>query len=57
MLKEEGKMRKLLLTISAVTVSSIMLTGCEVGPDYEPPKLDMPKLRDKEEMSIFKSQQ
>ena len=44
-------MRKLLLTISAV-----MLAGCEVGPDYEPPKLDMPKLSDKEEMSIFKNQ-
>ena len=45
-------MRKLLLTISAV-----VLAGCEVGPDYERPKLDMPKLSDKEEMSIFKNQQ
>ncbi len=45
-------MRKLLLTISAV-----VLVGCEVGPDYESPKLDMPRLSDKEEMSIFKNQQ
>ena len=45
-------MRKLLLTISAV-----VLAGCEVGPDYVQPKLDMPKLSDKEEMSIFKNQQ
>ncbi|MCR4623102.1 MAG: efflux transporter outer membrane subunit [Alphaproteobacteria bacterium] len=45
-------MRNLLLTITA-----LVLAGCEVGPDYEPPKLDMPKLSDKEDMSIFKSQQ
>ena len=45
-------MRKLLLTISTV-----VLAGCEVGPDYEPPKLDMPKLSDREDMSIFKNQQ
>ncbi|MBO7537097.1 MAG: efflux transporter outer membrane subunit [Alphaproteobacteria bacterium] len=45
-------MRNLLLTMTA-----LVLAGCEVGPDYESPKLDMPKLSDKEEMSIFKSQQ
>ena len=45
-------MRNLLLTMTA-----LILAGCEVGPDYEQPKLDMPKLSDKEEMSIFKSQQ
>lgn len=45
-------MRKLLLTISAV-----VLVGCEVGPDYEQPKLDMPKLSDCEDMSVFKNQQ
>ncbi len=44
-------MRNLLLTVTA-----LMLAGCEVGPDYEQPKLDMPKLSDKEEMSIFKDQ-
>ncbi|MBO4405361.1 MAG: efflux transporter outer membrane subunit [Alphaproteobacteria bacterium] len=50
-------MRKLLRTISAAAVSSMVLTGCEVGPDYKPPELDMPKLSDREEMSIFKSRQ
>ena len=44
-------MRNLLLTMTA-----LMLAGCEVGPDYEQPKLDMPKLSDKEELSIFKDQ-
>ena len=44
-------MRNLLLTVTA-----LVLAGCEVGPDYEQPKLDMPKLSDKEEMSIFKDQ-
>lgn len=45
-------MRNLLLTMMA-----LVLAGCEVGPDYEQPKLDMPKLSDKEEMSIFRNQQ
>jgi len=52
MLRGEVKMRNLLLTITA-----LMLAGCEVGPDYEQPKLDMPRLSDKEEMTIFRNQQ
>lgn len=45
-------MRKLLMIVPA-----LILAGCEVGPDYEPPEMDMPKLSDKEDLSIFKSQQ
>lgn len=45
-------MRKLLIAISAM-----VLAGCEMGPDYEPPELDMPKLSDREDMSVFKNQQ
>ncbi len=41
-------MRKLLYTIPV-----FLLVGCTVGPDYVPPKVDMPKLSDKEEIEQF----
>lgn len=41
-------MRKLLLAIPV-----FILTGCEVGPDYKAPKLDMPNLDAKEEIAVF----
>ena len=44
-------MRKLFLVVPA-----LILAGCEVGPDYESPEIDMPKLSDNEDLSIFEKQ-
>ncbi len=41
-------MHKLLYTIPV-----FLLVGCTVGPDYVPPKVDIPKLSDKEEIEQF----
>lgn len=44
-------MRKLFLAMPI-----LILAGCEVGPDYERPKLAMPQLNEKEDLSIFKTE-
>ncbi len=37
-------------------IPTLLLVSCSVGPDYESPKIDMPKLSDKEEIAQFTQQ-
>ncbi|MDR3187024.1 MAG: efflux transporter outer membrane subunit [Holosporaceae bacterium] len=43
-------------SLTSLTLSMLLLNACEVGPDYKRPKIDMPDLDTKEEISQFVSE-
>ncbi|MDR1375378.1 MAG: efflux transporter outer membrane subunit [Holosporaceae bacterium] len=45
--------KRSLRNLASVTLSVLLLSGCEIGPDYKRPKIDMPDLSAKEEVSQF----
>jgi multidrug efflux system outer membrane protein len=50
---QKEKLMYSLKNLTCVTVSMLLVTACEFGPDYKRPQIDMPNLNAKEEIAEF----